>query len=267
MSDTLKTIKIILKSIFKLAISYYIFVLVAIVIAVTILIAHGLVISFNTGIDFYSAVNPLYQLILNDNWYEAYFLTRETVLLELPFVGITDKLFLSQNGEITLLEICSNLIKSIIAGFFSYILCRLNFFISSEKNKILFNVACGVWDSIAALCAVILITWINTLDASISWIILTAIVFLMFIVTSLMSYNNVNKQKPIIKLSRILIFNVKTLIDGIIHGIFISAMIYILHSILLPKIEDQNIALFTFIIIAFGTTILYEYIKRKLLKV
>ncbi|MBQ4628950.1 MAG: hypothetical protein IJB44_07715 [Clostridia bacterium] len=263
----MSSVKFLIKIAVKFGLLFAGLVYAMIFIIFSIVFAHGAVVYFNEGQDFLTTINSVLDEIIAENWHEVYRLTRQTVLLELPIVGIADKMFITQSGDITISEIFLNLIKAIISGFFSYILCRINILISSANHKLLFVFMCGLWDRIAQIGTVVLIAWINILDPPIFWVVLLVIVILMFLLNSFLPYDSLNnRQFVLIGMKKCFDVNIRNLLSGILDGIFISFIIYILHNILIPNMTNQIETAFIFIMICFVTTIIFEFLKRNILK-
>ncbi|MGN1409638.1 MAG: hypothetical protein ACI4XJ_05620 [Eubacteriales bacterium] len=233
---------------------------------VTILVVtHCAVISIETGISLDAAVIPLHNYITTCDYIGAYFLMRETVFESIPYFNLFDGLLVGQYTP-DFYALFYDTVQAALGGVLAYLLCRLNYFLSSAKHPILFSCITSVWTSLSLFSALIIITCIRTLYSAWSVPICIALLAASALISTLLSFFGIRRAGVPISFKRTMGSYLGGYLTGIVDSVFAFLMSCLSFDILRRYITDGATLMFVMILTAAFFTLVYNTAKSKWLK-
>ena len=230
--------------------------------------AHAAIEAVSSGISLDAGLTPFHTAVMANDYAEAYRCSRGTVLGELPFCQLFDAVFV-QRKAISFPLLIGDTAKAALAGLISYLLCRINCLLSSERHPILFGIFTSFWTSLSLFGAAILHGYIErqTFGESLASVIALDLIIAVGAAGMTIVLIRFSLMRSGIKLSfrRLWIEEGKTVaksvLDAFVLYLLSAASFELLHP-LLPDSFELYILIGT---IAFFGSLIYGFVKDRYL--
>lgn len=230
---------------------------------IILLLAHSVVVSIQDGVNLEQAITPLHSMVMTDRWKDGYLLMRDTVFSELPFYPQIRDIFFSRS-QLQLIDLLYDAAKVSCAGIISYILCRINTFVSSQDHPLLMCILNSYWTSISTFSALILVLFLKTLPNIICIGSCIAIIIISLILLTVFSKVSIGRLGVPIKTKRIFGIHFNGIIVSLMDSLFVFIISCLTFDIFSNYITDDVSLIMTMLIIAGILTIAYNMIKEQL---
>ena len=225
---------------------------------VILLLSHAAAVSISESIDLNAAVTPLHTAVMRDDWKTVYDLMRENVFAELPFFSFFETLFLNRS-TLHLHDLLYDIVKALLSGTISYLLCRFNLLLSSKNNPILFSAVTSIWNSIGIFGGMLLVNYFRTYPSPVHIVMCIGSLLVSLILISILTFFN---QNDIMKFSRIVLENIKILLVGSLDSLYYFLVSCFMIDILHPHNADPVSLILMILACACVFNLIYAHIKN-----